>query len=306
MLIELLSGNSPIVILFLITSPLSREIGNLKKNIMNKIVTFYIFLFISSGIYSQENSSPYKTDFWKDGSWIAGSTALNVLGVITIQNKDDLSVTELASIDKNDIWKVDRWAAGNYSEKADELSYIPFYGSFASPLLFLLSEDERKNFGQISVMFVETMATTGALFTITAGTVQKSRPLVYNENLPFEERADSDAQRSFFAGHTAATAAASFFTAKVFHDYNPDSPALPYVWAGAVAVPAYVGYLRTKAGKHFLTDNLIGFGIGAACGILVPEIHKIGNENLDIYPTAQTNVMGTGIDTKGVGVNYTF
>ena len=46
------------------------------------------------------------------------------------------------------------------------------------------------------------------------------------------------------------------FTAKVFNDFNPDSPARPFVWAGAVAVPAYVGYLRTKAGKHFLTDNI--------------------------------------------------
>ncbi|GAA4321237.1 hypothetical protein GCM10023115_48760 [Pontixanthobacter gangjinensis] len=255
---------------------------------------------------AQETRSPYKTDFWKDGSWIAGSTALNVLGVLTIQNKDELTDSDLANLDKKDIWGINRGAAGNYSVNADELSYIPFYGSFATPLLFLLGEDERKNFGQISVMFIETMATTGAIFTITAGTVQKSRPLVYNESLPDDERKDPDAQRSFFAGHTAATAAASFFSAKVFHDYNPDSPAVPFVWAGAVAVPAYVGYLRTKAGKHFLTDNIIGFGIGAACGILVPEIHKIGNERLDVYPTAQTNVMGTGIDTKGIGVNYSF
>ena len=278
----------------------------MKKNIMRKVVPLLLTLIFTLGIYSQESSSPYKTEFWKDGSWITASTALNVLGVITIQNKESLTDNDLSNLDKNDIWGINRGAVGNYSKNADELSYIPFYASFASPLLFLLGEDERKNFGQISVMFVETMATTGAIFTITAGTVQKSRPLVYNENLPAEERKDSDAQRSFFAGHTAATAAATFFTAKVFQDFNPDSPAVPFVWGGAVVVPAYVGYLRTKAGKHFLTDNLIGFGIGAACGILVPEIHKIGNENLDIYPTAQTNVMGTGIDTKGIGVNYSF
>ena len=273
---------------------------------MRKIAPLLIALITTFGLKSQESSSPYKTEFWKDGSWIAGSTALNILGVITIQNKDDLSDNDLANLNPDDIWGINSGAIGNYSANADELSYVPFYASFASPLLFLLGEDERKNFGQISVMFVETMATTGAIFTITAGTVQKSRPLVYNEELSAEERKDSDAQRSFFAGHTAATAAASFFTAKVFHDFNPDSPAVPFVWAGAVAVPAYVGYLRTKAGKHFLTDNLIGFGIGAACGILVPELHKIGNEKVDIYPTAQTNVLGTGIDTKGIGVNYSF
>lgn len=273
---------------------------------MRKFVPFLLGILFAFNIQAQESSSPYKTEFWKDGSWIAGTTALNVLGVMSIQNKEDLSLTELENLDRNDIWKIDRAAAGNYSPNADELSYIPFYASFASPLLFLLGEDERHNFGQISVMFVETMATTGALFTITAGNVQKSRPLVYNESLSEGDRRDSDAQRSFFAGHTAATAAATFFSAKVFQDFNPDSPAVPFVWAGAVAVPAYVGYLRTKAGKHFLTDNLIGFGIGAACGILVPELHKIGNEKLEVYPTAQNNVLGTGIDTKGIAVNYSF
>jgi hypothetical protein len=277
-----------------------------EKKTMRKILSFLIAIAAVTGMNGQESNSPYKTEFWKDGSWIAGSVALNALGVITIQNKPDLTANELASLDKNDIWKINRGAVGNYSIEADELSYVPFYASFATPLLFLLGEEERKNFGQISVLFVETMATTGAIFTLTAGTVEKSRPLVYNESLSEEERRDSDAQRSFFAGHTAATAAASFFSAKVFSDYNPNSPAIPYVWAGAVAVPAYVGYLRTKAGKHFLTDNLVGFGIGAACGILVPEIHKIGNDNLEVYPAVQANVLGTGIDTKGIGVNYSF
>lgn len=273
---------------------------------MNKYLYFLFIGLIYLNISGQEKKSPYQTDFWKDGAWIAGSLGLNTLGVLSIQNKPDLTQTELNNLNGDDIWRINRNAVGNYSEEADELSYIPFYASFATPLLMLLGEDERSNFGQISVMFVETMATTGSFFTITAGNIQKSRPLVYNEELSIEERKDSDAQRSFFAGHTAATAAATFFTAKVFHDFNPESPAVAFVWAGAVAVPAYVGYLRTKAGKHFLTDNLIGFGIGAACGILVPEIHKIGNEKLDVYPTVSTNVMGTGIDTKGLGFNYSF
>ncbi|MDX1544037.1 MAG: phosphatase PAP2 family protein [Christiangramia sp.] len=261
---------------------------------------------VSLTFKAQEKSSPYETNFWQDATWIAGGVGLNVLGVYTIQNKPNLSEADLASLDRNNIWKIDRRAAGNYSEEADELSYLPFFGSFAAPLLFLAGEDERRNFGQISVLFIETMATTGAAFSITAGAVEKSRPLVYNEDLPMKDRLDSDAQRSFFAGHTAATAAATFFTAKVFHDFNPGSPAVPFVWAGAVAVPAYVGYLRTKAGKHFLTDNLIGFGVGAACGILVPEIHKADNRAIDVYPTVSYNVLGTGIHSKGIGMTYSF
>ncbi|TBW26431.1 phosphatase PAP2 family protein [Gramella sp. KN1008] len=273
---------------------------------MKNYICLLFICLVSFNVIAQETNSPYETNFWQDATWITGGIGLNVLGVYTIQNKPGLSEADLAALDRDNIWKIDRRAAGNYSKKADELSYLPFFGSFATPLLFLAGEDERKNFGQISVLFVETMATTGAAFSITAGAVEKSRPLVYNEDLPMEERLDNDAQRSFFAGHTAATAAATFFTAKVFHDFNPDSPAIPYVWAGAIAVPAYVGYLRTKAGKHFLTDNIIGFGIGAACGILVPEIHKVDNKNVEIYPTAGYNLLGTGIDTKGIGMTYSF
>lgn len=278
----------------------------MKKILMQKSFLFLVIGLISINLQSQESNSPYETEFWKDGAWITGGVGLNALGVYSIQVKPDLSEEDLAALDRNDIWKINRGAAGNYSEEADRISYIPFYGSFATPLLFLLGEDERKNFGQISVLFIETMATTGALFTITAGNLEKSRPLVYNENLPMDKRMEADAQRSFFAGHTAATAAASFFTAKVYNDFNPDSPAVPYVWAGAVAVPAYVGYLRTKAGKHFLTDNIIGFGIGALCGILVPEVHKKTNEKIDVYPTMNTNILGTGIDSKGIGIAYEF
>lgn len=268
-------------------------------------LVIFTFIFITSA-KSQEKKSPYQTDLLKDGVWITTGLGLNAVGVLMIQNKDGLTEAEVLALDKNDIWGIDRWVAGNYSKKDDELSYYPFYASFALPMAFFASDTERNNFGQISVLYLETMATVGAMFTITAGTVHKSRPLVYNESLPMSERRDNDAQRSFFGGHVAATSAATFFTAKVFQDFNPNSRALPYIWTGAVAIPTFVGYLRTTSGKHFLTDNLIGFVVGAATGILVPEIHKKGNEDLDLYPTATFNIKGTGMNSRGLALSYTF
>ena len=83
----------------------------------------------------------------------------------------------------------------------------------------------------------------------------------------------------------AATAAATFLTAKVFSDLNPDSRAKPYVWAAAAVIPASVGYLRMKAGQHFITDNIVGYALGAGTGILVPQLHKrLNNTNLSIAP----------------------
>lgn len=263
--------------------------------------------FITSLVFSQEKKeSPYETSFVKDGIWITSAVGLNVLGVKLIQEKDDLTLEKLNKLSKDDIWGVDRWAAGYYSEKANEDSYIPFYASFVLPLALLINENERGNAGQISVLFIETMATTGALFSITAGLVEKSRPLVYNESLASEKRIDSDEQRSFFAGHTAATAAGTFFAAKVFSDFNPDSPLKPLVWGVAAAIPASVGYMRIKAGKHFLTDNLIGYAVGAATGILIPELHKKSNKNLKVYPTTTFNLGEYNLTSQGLGLAYQF
>lgn len=256
--------------------------------------------------YSQINDSPYETDLLTDGIWVTTGIGLNVLGVLLIQDKKGLTEAEVHALSKDDIWKIDRWAAGNYSEKANSDSYIPMFGSFALPLALMLSKNERSHAGQISVLFVESMATTGALFSITAGLVHKSRPLVYNTSVPMEERMENDEQRSFYAGHTAATATASFFAAKVFHDFNPDSPLRPYVWGAAAAVPALVGYLRIRSGKHFLTDNLIGYVLGAASGILIPEIHKKENKNLQIYPSMGTNLGGMNINSHSLSFSYSF
>jgi len=267
---------------------------------------FGIIISINSAVAQDANSSPYKTDLLKDGIYITAGIGLNVLGLSFVQNKDALTIDELNAKSKNDIWKVDRWAAGNYSDQANTDSYIPLYASLVLPFALMINEDERNHAGQISVLFVETMATTGALFTMSAGLVQKSRPLVYNTALSNEKRIAKDEQRSFFAGHTAATAAATFFAAKVYNDFHPDSNLKPLIWGVAAAIPASVGYLRIKAGKHFLTDNLIGYAVGAASGILIPELHKRTNDNLKIYPTMGLNPGGLNSNYQGLAMNYSF
>lgn len=271
---------------------------------LKSIFPFLLIIILNFPAIAQQKESPYETDTWKDGAFITAGIGLNVLGLMLVQNKDELSLEELNNLSEEDIWKIDRWAAGNYSEQANSDSYIPMYGAFALPFTLMLNKNERSHAGQISVLFIESMATTGALFTITAGLVEKSRPLVYNTSLSTESRTANDEQRSFFAGHTAATASATFFAAKVFSDFNPDSPYKPVVWGVAAAIPATVGYLRIRAGKHFLTDNVIGFAVGAASGILIPEIHKKSNEKIDIYPTMSFNTRGMNITTQGIGVSY--
>tara|TARA_B100001245_G_C22810995_1_gene390550 strand:+ start:125 stop:487 length:363 start_codon:yes stop_codon:yes gene_type:complete len=117
-------------------------------------------------------------------------------------------------------------------------------------------------------------------------------------------RLSANGQRSFFAGHVAASATGTFFAAKIYNDFHPDSPAVPWVWAGAATIPAAVAYLRIEAGQHFLTDVTVGYVIGAAVGILVPELHKKKNRKLDISPTSGINA--TGNQYTGLSLRYQF
>lgn len=279
---------------------------------MNRILIALILLItFSFSTYSQNSSvsrdqkeSPYDIDWAVDGPYLGVSLGLNVLGFSLIQDKDDLSIEEMNDLDEDDVPKIDRFLAGNYDENADDLSYYPFYGSFAVPVIMLFTKDISPHAGQISILFVESMATTGAFYTLSAGLVERTRPLAYNTSLPDELRREGSAQRSFIGGHTAATASATFFAAKIYNDFYPDSRARPYVWTAAAVVPAWVAYLRSKAGKHFLTDNIAGYLVGAASGILVPEFHKKKNENLKMSPTM--GVDPSGYEYQGISFQYSF
>ena len=250
---------------------------------------------------ADDSGSPYSTKFKVDAPLIIGGVGLTAFGVYLIQHKKDLTPQELANKSKGEVPFFDRSNTGFYSEKLNDDSYIPFFGSFGLPIVLgLIDKNERSKFGQILVLYTETMAITGSMFTIAAGAIHRSRPLVYGTKAPMSLRLAKKSQRSFYAGHTAASAAATFFAAKVFQDFNPDSKARLYVWTVAAIVPAAVGYFRYKSGMHFLSDNILGYVLGAGTGILIPKWHKKGTmKNVEITPE-------TGINYRGISLTYHF
>lgn len=220
-------------------------------------------------------SSPYHTSFVKDGLVITAAAGITALGYVLIKNKDDLTMEQLAGKTRDKLPFFDRGNAGYYSDRANKDSYILFDASYAIPVVAaLFNKNEKSKFGQVMVMYLETIGITGSMYTITAGLVYRSRPFVYGTNAPLEKRLDKGGQRSFYGGHVATTAAATFFTAKVFQDFNPGSKLTPYLYTSAGALTVLMGYLRYKAGYHFLSDCVLSGIIGSATGILIPEFHK--------------------------------
>ncbi|MBX0333496.1 phosphatase PAP2 family protein [Pontibacter sp. HSC-14F20] len=272
---------------------------------MKKYILMIWCLVMTAQVSQAQNDSPYRTKFVVDAPITAAGMGLSYYGLTRMQDKDGLTEEQIANLNKNQVNSFDRFSAGWDSDQAKKVSDFPFYGSFALPFLLAFDDDVRSNAGQVFGMYVQTMAITGALFTMSNAYNPRIRPMVYSPDVEMEEKTRANARNSFYAGHTAASAAASFFFAKVFHDFNPDSPARKYVWLGAAAVPATVGYLRLRAGKHFLSDNLLGYAVGAAVGIVVPQLHKKSDNNgFSLNPTIIPTFNGTA--SQGANLSYTF
>jgi len=274
---------------------------------MKKILLTLLLCVSFFNAYAQPNSSPYTWDWTTDGIWTGSALLGTGAGLLIISKKKPFTPIEIETIrtKQDNINFLDQWVAGNYDENASKLSDIPFYLSFAAPFALLLDNKANKHSGQLFGIYIESLATTSTLFTIVAGVTNRARPYVYNTNTPLDRLESTTATRSFFSGHVAATSSATFFAAKVFQDFNPNSAAVPYIWAGAIALPATVGYFRMKAGQHFLTDVLIGYGIGALAGYYIPELHK-KTENSGIGFTPIMGRTRFGDTYQALSINYTF
>jgi membrane-associated phospholipid phosphatase len=144
-------------------------------------------------------------------------------------------------------------------------------------------------------MQTQTITNNLYLYSPFGATFQnRLRPIVYYTAVDTADRTSSINRNSLYSGHVAAVSAASFFTAKIYCDYHPELGYNKYLVYGAAAVPPLImSYFRLRALEHFPTDVLVGFGVGALYGILIPELHRLQDKNisLGLYSSSE----GTGI-----------
>ncbi|HYF31431.1 MAG TPA: phosphatase PAP2 family protein [Chitinophagaceae bacterium] len=236
----------------------------------------------------ERKGSVYKIKPAIDLPIIAAGTAWSLYGFSQIYNKPSSPEARILSLRKSDINGFDRAAADNYDEGADKTSDALFYGSMPVPVLFMLLDGKvRKDFGKVFLVWWETMAVTGIYYTGSAHLIDRYRPLAYNSAAPMHERTSGNAKNSFIGGHPALVGSMTFFVAKVYSDYHPDSKAKWVFYTAATAATVTTAYLRYKAGKHFPSDLVAGSILGPLTGILVPHFHKnkqFKDANLSIRP----------------------
>ncbi|HEX6332688.1 MAG TPA: phosphatase PAP2 family protein [Flavisolibacter sp.] len=214
-------------------------------------------------------------------------TAWSLYAFTKIYDKDSSTAAEILALNRNDLASYNRWGTNHYNPEAFTSSNYFFYGSMPLPFLFLLDGKVRKDFGKIMFLYLEAMSITGLLYTGSVYFHDKYRPYTYNPDVPMSKRTRGGGRNSFFAGHVALVATSTFYMAKVYADYHPNSSLkwLPYTIA-SISTGA-TAYLRGRAGEHFLSDIIIGTVQGTLTGLLVPHFHKnplIKNENVSLVP----------------------
>jgi len=123
------------------------------------------------------------------------------------------------------------------------------------------------------VLVIESFALAGMLTNLVKLAVRRPRPYAALGGGASLYPSDEDELMSFFSGHAscAAALAASMAAVAVLRGRR----IAPWIAAAGAALALTVGALRMSADKHYLSDVLVGLGVGTAAGVAVPLLHAL-------------------------------
>ena len=246
------------------------------------ILILQLLILTSFNLGQSNNSQPFNLDFTREAIILGAGAATGITSLLIINNVEPLTPEEINLLNPADVNGFDRGAIGPYKE--DNVGDALLYTSFVLPATFLLNEQMNKDFFDLAVMYGEVLIVAGSVNELLKGTVQRTRPFVYDPDTQLSDKITKDARVSFFSGHTTATAAISFFTAKVFSEYLDDNTAKVLIWCGAAIYPAVTAFMRVNTHWHFPTDVMVGYVFGALVGYFIPELHKnSSNDNISLH-----------------------
>ena len=262
---------------------------------------------VAQQVYSQSSASdssfhPYHINYWVTGSLIGVGLITNYLGVTRVLGKEEVSLLELQALNRGIINGIDSWAlrqdVSNFGSFANYSDYTVAV-SVALPILLMFDKRISRDWSDVLLMYMETMSITPNIYEWSplGPTFQnRIRPAAYYDQLTYDQRKTGNNRNSFYSGHVATVAASTFFMVKVYSDYNPKIGDNKYLLYGAATIPPLIlGYCRVKALKHFPSDVMVGIGVGALCGIIIPELHRLQDKNISFGLYSSSEATGIAI-----------
>jgi membrane-associated phospholipid phosphatase len=267
------------------------------------IIILLITLFTGNSFSQNENKEtfhPYKLCLKADIPVTAIGIGGTIYGVTRREGKSNFDSVYVLSLHPSQLPRMDRDVTKQNNELASKTSDVLLVSGFVLPWFLAFDKGVRSDLGTVSLMYLETMAITGMGYWLSAGLIDKARPYVYNKDVPLERRISKHSKDSFYGGHVSVTAAGTFFIAKVFNDYHPESSFRYVLWSFAGVATAANAYARYRGGYHFTSDIAIGAVVGTIVGIAVPVIHHKKKKKTKV---TLSPVIG---EYKGLSINYNF
>jgi len=218
------------------------------------------------------------------------------LAYVAAMNKQEVEALNIMDI--NDFDRSSAYLDPNKFGQMQHFSDWALNISVFSPIILGLDKSIRKDALDMAAMYLMAHAFNDALYFSVAYNVRRPRPYVYNQALPIDSRVGKGKSNSFYSGHVAFASTATFFLVKVYTDYHQIKGwKRNLLYVAASIPPAAVGYFRYKGGKHFKSDVMLGFAVGAFAGIIVPTMHRWSEKNkrLSILPSAQGGAAGLSL-----------
>jgi len=254
---------------------------------------------------NHENSQPYKIKFKKEIPYLTTGVILTSVALFAESNNpiQPYSKEQVSALDRSNVNSFDRRATYNWSPSAHKASNILISTATFLPIVFIANHHLRSDLIPLSVMSIEVLMINFGATILMKNIVNRARPLTYNTVVPLEERTNATSRESFFSGHASHTTAASIYFAKVVSDYHPDmrKGLKIALWTTMTTLPALTAYLRVRAGRHFPTDVIVGYLVGASIGYFVPHLHKLQTRKKDSKVSVFPNV-GPGSATLNMRI----
>ena len=220
---------------------------------------------------------PYDLESGRETAIIGTTAGLFGVGWLDDRGYEPLTPEEIAAMDPSSLPAIDRAATRRWSPMADHASDIMVYTLLVAPLSLALTDQGSREPGTVGLVYLETMLLEGATVYLLKNLFERSRPFVYHDDpaIPLDRKMARTARRTFPSGHAANAFAWMVYTANVYGKLYPDPDARGGVWGGCMAAATTTAYLRSAAGRPFVTDLLAGAVIGGLAGWRVPQWHEV-------------------------------
>jgi len=207
-------------------------------------------------------------------SWAWDGAAL-AAGAATI------GLSSLISVDTTTRWgtqllPIDDHLKGRYSSRAASTTDNLMAVDVASPVALFAGRGLDRETGKRVVIYGETLLAGLAVNSLVKYSVGRPRPYVYSDDpavVAYAQGQGKDSHLSFYSGHASTTFSASVAGAYLYAQSTSDTNARAAVWGVELALAGATADLRTRAGKHFYSDVLVGAAVGSGLGVLIPYLH---------------------------------